>query len=85
MIKLILKYNRLYDNMNEPKRTLFFFFVLVPIIFGSQMVLSSIFDAWGYIIWSIFIMIVVAFRMTPVFVDIKKMHSENENENSELK
>lgn len=76
MIKLILKYNRLYDNMNEPKRTLFFFFVLVPIIFGSQMVLTTIFNERGYIIWSIFIILVVAFRMTPVFVGKNDENSE---------
>ena len=76
MIKLILKYNRLYDNMIEPKRTLFFFFVLVPIIFGSQMVLTTIFNEWGYIIWSIFILLVVAFRMTPVFVGKNDENSE---------
>ena len=76
MIKLILKYNRLYDNMIEPKRTLFFFFVLVPIIFGSQMVLTTIFNEWGYIIWLIFILLVVAFRMTPVFVGKNDENSE---------
>jgi len=43
MIKSILKANSWYDDLKEPNRTLFFFFVLIPLICGSQLLLTTIF------------------------------------------
>ena len=71
MIKNIIKVNRWYDELVEPKRTLFFFFVLVPIIFGSQFLLTTFLGNIGYIYWSLLILLLVVFRMMPIFVDIK--------------
>ncbi len=71
MIKSIIKANSWYDNMVEPKRTLFFFFVLVPIIFGSQFLLTTFLGNIGYIYWSLLILLLVIFRMVPVFIDIR--------------
>jgi len=71
MIKWIVKANSWYDTMKEPNRTLFFFFVIVPLVFGTQMLLTTIYGDIGYIYWSIWVMIVMLFRMVPVFVDIK--------------
>jgi len=49
MIKSILKANSWYDNLKEPNRT---FFVLMPLICGSQLLLTTIFEEkWGYVYW----------------------------------
>ena len=71
MIKWIVKANSWYDTMKEPNRTLFFLFILVPLICGSQILLTTFLGDEGFIYWSIWIMIVVLFRMIPVFMDIK--------------
>jgi len=71
MIKSIIKANSWYDNMVEPKRTLFFFFILAPIIFGSQFLLTTSLGEIGYIYWALLVLVLVIFRMVPVFVDIK--------------
>ena len=71
MIKWIVKANSWYDTMKEPNRTLFFLFILVPLICGSQILLTTFLGDEGFIYWSIWIMIVVLFRMIPVFTDIK--------------
>ena len=71
MIKWIVKANSWYDTMKEPNRTLFFFFVILPLICGTQLLLTTIYGDIGFIYWSIWIMIMVLFRMTPIFVDIK--------------
>jgi hypothetical protein len=71
MIKWIVKANSWYDTMKEPNRTLFFFFVLLPLICGTQLLLTNIYGDIGFVYWSIWIMILVLFRMTPVFLDIK--------------
>jgi hypothetical protein len=71
MIKSIIKANSWYDNLAEPKRTLFFFFVLAPLLFGTQFLLTTFLGNVGYIYWALWIMLVVIFRMVPIFVDIK--------------
>ena len=71
MIKWIIKANSWYDTMKEPNRTLFFFFVILPLICGTQFLLTTIYGDIGFIYWGIWIMIMVLFRMIPVFVDIK--------------
>jgi hypothetical protein len=80
MIKSILKANSWYDNLKEPNRTLFFFFVLMPLIYGSQLLLTTIFEEkWGYIYWGFWAMFLVAFRMIPSIVDIINMHKKEKN------
>jgi hypothetical protein len=71
MIKWIVKANSWYDTMKEPNRTLFFFFFILPLICGTQLLLSTIYGDIGYIYWAISMVILVLFRMIPVFVDIK--------------
>lgn len=71
MIKNIIKANRWYDNLVEPKRTLFFFFVITPIVFGSQFLFTTFLGEIGYIYWSLLVLLLLIFRMVPVFVDIK--------------
>lgn len=71
MIKWIVKANSWYDTMKEPNRTLFFFFVILPLICGTQPILTTIYGDIGFIYWGIWIMIMWLFRMMPVFVDIK--------------
>jgi hypothetical protein len=68
MIKWIVKANSWYDTMKEPNRTLFFFFVIVQLVFGTQILLTTIYGDIGYIYWSIWVMIMVLFRMVPVFI-----------------
>jgi len=71
MIKWIVKANSWYDTMKEPNRTLFFFFFILPLISGTQILLTTIYGDIGYIYWAISMVILVLFRMIPVFVDIK--------------
>ena len=84
MIKWIVKANSWYDTMKEPNRTLFFFFVLLPLICGSQILLTTFFGDIGYIYWSVWVMIMVLFRMTPSIVDIKNIHKERKNSEKDL-
>lgn len=71
MIKWIIKANSWYDTMKEPNRTLFFYFIILPLIIGTQLLLTSFFGEIGYAYWGIWIIIMVLFRMVPLFVDIK--------------
>jgi hypothetical protein len=71
MIKLIIRANKSYDNMKEPNRTFFFILVLLPLIIGSQFLLTTIFGDKGFIYWALWILILTIFRMIPIFIDIK--------------
>ena len=84
MIKSILKANSWYDNLKEPNRTLFFFFVLMPLICGSQILLTTFLGDIGYIYWAVWVMIMVLFRMTPSIVDIKDMHKKRKKIEKDL-
>ena len=79
MIKSIIRANNWYDTLKETKRTLFFFFVLIPLICGSQILLTTFLGYIGYIYWAVWIMVLVLFRMTPSIVDIKNTHKERKN------
>jgi hypothetical protein len=79
MIKSILKANSWYDDLKEPNRTLFFFFVLMPLIFGSQFLLDTIYGDIGYIYWAFCMFALVIFRMIPSIVDIINMHKKEKN------
>ena len=68
MINYIIKCNNWYDSLKEPKRTLFFFFILVPLICGTQLLLTTLYNEVGYIYWSIWVSILAMFRMVPIFV-----------------
>lgn len=73
MIKLILKANKWYDNMKDVNRTLFFFFVLLPIIGGLQYFIEYIFnisESKSLIIWAFTMLVLVLFRMTPVIFEL---------------
>ena len=71
MIKLILKANIWYDNIKEPKRTLFFFLLIMPIIVVSQYVLTRYLgDKVGYITWASLMLLIVSFRMLPSLHEI---------------
>jgi hypothetical protein len=84
MIKSILKANSWYDNLKEPNRTLFFFFVLLPLICGTQFLLTSICGEMGYIYWAFWMMFLVIFRMTPSIVDIINMNKERKKLEKDL-
>jgi hypothetical protein len=84
MIKSILKANSWYDDLKEPNRTLFFFFVLMPLICGSQFLLTTFLGDIGYIYWAVWVMIMVLFRMTPSIVDIKDMHKKRKKIEKDL-
>ena len=84
MIKWIIKANSWYDTMKEPNRTLFLFFVLLPLICGSQILLTTFLDDIGYIYWAVWVMIMVLFRMTPSIVDIKDMHKKRKKLEKDL-
>jgi len=84
MIKSILKANSWYDDLKEPNRTLFFFFVLMPLICGSQLLFTIIFGDDGYIYWSFLVMFLVAFRMIPSIVDIRNMHKKRKKLEKDL-
>lgn len=79
MINSILRANNWYDTLKEPNRTLFFFFVLIPLICGSQILLTTFLGDIGYIYWAFWILIMVLFRMTPSIVGIKNLHKERKN------
>jgi len=84
MIKSIIKANSWYDDLKEPNRTLFFFFVLLPLICGSQLLLTTIFDKWGYVYWGFWMMFLVAFRMIPSIVDTRNMHKKRKKLEKDL-
>jgi hypothetical protein len=84
MIKSILKANSWYDDLKEPNRTLFFFFVLMPLICGSQFLLDTIYGDIGYIYWAFCMFALVIFRMTPSIVDIRNMHKKRKKLEKDL-
>ena len=79
MKKLIIKSNKWYDNLPEPKRTLFFLIVILGSLIVSECisvyVSNNIF--WGFIIWNV---VFCSWRISYVFIDwiddYKKMHSK---------
>jgi uncharacterized protein YybS (DUF2232 family) len=79
MLKKFCKLNYKYDNLPEPKRTLFFFLCLMPIICFSQLIfIHLVGDTKGYLSWAILMLALVGIRMSPTiyFLINKKDYDE---------
>jgi hypothetical protein len=68
MMKKLCYLNYKYDNLKEPNRTLFFFFVLMPLICLTQIVLPHFMGVpRGYLCWAFMMLVIVFIRMAPTF------------------
>ena len=79
MIKSIIKANSWYDNLKEPKRSLLFFSVMIPVII-SQYFLTEWLGSIGYIYCALFLLVFVIFRMVPPIVDIINWNKNSEKD-----
>jgi len=81
MIRYLIRLNYKYDDLKEPKRTLFFFLVLMPVICCSQLVFAHFFGNKGYIYWAILMLFIVFVRMTPTLYFLRHGKDFKEEEN----
>jgi hypothetical protein len=71
MIKYILKANKWYDNLKEPWRFLFFIsLVCVPLGLSNAFMYTND-NKWSVIIFPVFCLLIMLFRITPVINDLR--------------